>query len=135
MRRTYIAIATPTATGLVPTQNTARQARCMPTNGTMRVQSTRSRAPSGTATTPAPASNQLTSARHAETVLGATLDSAGPRPSSMMVRPQFAAVASPGPRPPTRRIRRSLTTLRGSSQIERKAGPKAGSSTCPNRPR
>jgi len=43
--------------------------------------------------------------------------------------PQLAAVISAASGPPSRRMRRSLTTLRGSSQIDRNAGPNAGSST------
>ena len=134
MRSTYIATATTTATGLTPTQNTARQARCMPTKGRMRAQSTRSRASSGTAVAPAPASNQRTSAPQAARAVPGELDCAGPLAPSMRVGPQFAAVASTCSRPPSRRIRRSLTTLRGSSQIDRNAGPKAGSAISANRP-
>ncbi len=57
MRTAYSASATPTATQETPTQITARQARCMPTKGIARSQSTRLPLPSA-AGAAAPVSNQ-----------------------------------------------------------------------------
>ena len=115
MRSKYSATATPTATGLTPTQNTPRQARCMPTNGTMRAQSTRSRDRSLGRVRRRAGVEPARSARQgcpSAALRGSRAAMPCPWP-----RPQFAAVSPAASPPPSSRTRRSLTTLRGSSQI------------------